>query len=365
MLDRKHIVVKSKQLIESKLPDWDAETINIFDAYLSRINPMDPDSSKVTFTKKEYEELIGVSKLRPEQLNRYIKQFIGNAVSLESFDDKGNSLGWDNYVLFDKATFKKNDYGEWQVTLRCHPELEQLFFHLKKSGYQKYALENTLKLKHKSTKLLYFILKDKQYRGEWTVDLKELRERISATAKMYDSFKDFNKFVLKRAMEEINKNTDITFSYEKVTRGRLTRAVKFKIESKRKEIVVEETDYEIVKIEGQIDGQMDIYNDFPDTVPVEPIWHSTIPKDASPIEIESAKLFAEACSFEFSWNEMLVITSLIPKSVEFREAVMGIDSIDLKKTDYLYDKYKVLNAKKDVKSRYGMMCSIVENDWKK
>lgn len=237
MLSDNYQVSKSKALIEAKFPTWETATINIFDTYLSRINPLDPKSSEVTFTKAEYEALLGVKELRISTLNKCITEFMRNTVSIEIKDENGNPRGWENYALFDKTSLIKNDYGEWDITLRCNPELKEVFFELKKNGYQKYRLKHTLSLTSKASKLLYFNLLDHRYGNyEWIVTLKELREKLGVGEKKYEKFKDFNKYILKKAEEEINEKTDIKFTYEKITKGKLTRAIKFKIEKNEEDI---------------------------------------------------------------------------------------------------------------------------------
>lgn len=330
MLNENNIVSKSKQLIESKFPDWDAATLNVFDTYLSRINPLEPSSSEVVFTKREYEELLGVKEMRPEQLNKCIRRFMGNTVSIPL--PRG---GWDNYCLFDRARFEKNDAGEWEVKLRCHPDLKTLFFELKESGYQKFKLKYTLKLKYKASKLLYYLLKDNQYKGVWIVELPELRERLGATKKTYESFKDFNKFILKRAEEEINENTDVKFTYEKVMKGRLTRAVKFMIEQS------EDSDV--------LPGQMNVF-DYPELIPDS--------EPADPMK-ETYDFWSGACNDEFNHDQIRELALLAKPHIDF---TFDRDENDRFIYNYLRLKYASLANKKIDKSRYGYMKFIVEND---
>ena len=162
---------------------------------------------------------MGLKEVRPEQLNRYVKNFIQNAVSLKT-GERFNK----NRPLFSGADFEKNDNGEWEVRLRCHPDLEDAFFALADSRVSTNHLN--IQFKSKYSKLLYCLLKYNLFRKEWQVELKELRELLGATSKTYESFKDFNKFVLQKTEEEINANTDIIFTYEKITKGRLTKGYK-------------------------------------------------------------------------------------------------------------------------------------------
>jgi hypothetical protein len=334
MLNENSLVEKSKQFIWAKYTGWSARELAVFDTYLSRINARNPESAEVIFTKREYEELMGLKEVRPEQLNRYVKNFIQNAVSLKT------EKGWKNRPLFSGADFEKNENGEWEVRLRCHPDLEAAFFALADSGYQRYYLKYTLSLKSKYSKLLYCLLKDNLFRKEWQVELKELRELLGATSKTYESFKDFNKFVLQKAEEEINANTDIVFAYEKITKGRLTRAVKFKIKKRAAE-------------QAQIDGQMDIY-DFPEYCPDK--------EELEQNEVMDGKyaLWSEACSGEFTKVQIEELSLLAGNHVEYDSADPG--RYDLNVYRYLLLKYKSLQNKQGVKSRFGYMKYLVEND---
>lgn len=270
MLNPENTVTKSKQLIQSKFPSWDAATLAVFDTYLSRINPKNPDSSEVIFTKKEYEDLIGVKEMRPSQLNKCIRNFMSNTVEIPT--ERG---GWENYCLFDKTKFDKNEAGEWEITLRCHPELKDLFFELKSRGYQKYKLKYSLALKRKHSKLLYFLIKDNVYKGEWRVDLRELRELLGATEKSYEKFKEFNRTVLQKSVEEINESTDMTVDYKKITKGKLTKGVTFRIQQKQDE-VVSDSDNEVQELSISERRELELVSEFREIMnEVNPVWEES------------------------------------------------------------------------------------------
>lgn len=348
MLDENAIVEKSKALIWSKYLSWNAGELAVFDTYLSRINARKRETAEVTFTKREYEELMGLKEVRPDQLNRYIKHFMGNVISIQT------DRGWVNYPLFYKAKFEKNEVGEWEVTMRCHPELEDMFFNLADSGYQTYRLRYTLNLKSKYSKLLYCLLKDNLWRGTWEIDLKELRDLIGATEKTYNAFKDFNKFILKKAEEEINTETDIIFSYEKIMKGRLTKGIRFFIRESKQD---------------EIPGQMSLFEDtkpLPEaavSVTIKTKFHESVPEGINERELNTMELYAESCNFEFTWNEMQVIVNAIPSDVKFRTNKALIEDPQLSRADYLEEKYAILNTRDIKMSRFKYFVSLVKNDY--
>ena len=333
MLDPNLTVEKSKKLIWSKYSKWSAGELAVFDTYLSRINARDPESAEVVFTKREYEELLGLSKIRPEQLSKYIRNFVSNSVEIKT------DRGWRYYALFDRAVFEKNqDTGEWQITLRCHPDLQDAFFALSEAGYQAYRLKYTLDMKSKYSKVLYGMLKDQEWRGEWKVELRELRDLIGAVEPSWEAFKEFNRRILKVAQEEINTYTDIEFEYEKVTKGRLTKAIIFKIKKKQ------------TSEEDIIDGQMGI-DDFID----EPAA-ATEQEEITDPHVKLLMFLSEACNNEFTLSQM---EELLDLAKDHAEPSIFIEEYHRNLFDYLQRKYRALQNKKGVNSRFGYMKFLV------
>ena len=99
MLDEKYLVEKSKALVWAQFQDYSSGELKILDTYLSRINPRDPDSSLVKFTKKEYAELMGLdADLRTEQLKGYTSGLLSNVVTIDMPEK-----GYVQYPLFSEA----------------------------------------------------------------------------------------------------------------------------------------------------------------------------------------------------------------------------------------------------------------------
>lgn len=348
-----NIVEKSKPLVWAKFNNYTSNELKILEVYLSRINAREPESSSVMFTKKEYCELMGIHpNTKTQQLKKYTGKFIGNYVTL-NIDG-----GYEQYPLFTKVTCQKDpELGEVTIKLTCNPDLKQIFFQLAEDGYIRYKLKNIISLNSRYSVRLYSLLKDKAYGNyEWVVDVEELRKLLDINAPRYDSFKYLNAEILKKCEEEINSNTDIRFSYEKIQRGRTTRAVKFFI-----------TEIE----ENEIPGQIDMFNyatslpeaDEPEHSELKDKFHISIPKEIPEREIAVMELYAESCEFEFNWNEMQVIVNAIPSDVQFRANKVNIDDPQLSKADYLADKYAILNTKKTKTTRYKHFLGIVKNDW--
>lgn len=254
MINENNLIEKSKALVWAKFNTYTANELKLLEVYLSKINARDPDSSLVEFTKREYCTLMGLHpETKTEYIQRYTEHFLGNVLTLNI------GSGYKQYTLFTYAECSfDEEIGQNVIKIRCNPDLSKVFFNIAEDGYIRYKLKNVTSLKSQYSVRLYSLLKDRSFgKGLWEVDLKELRELMGATDKSYEKFKEFNRSVLQKCESEINELTDITFSYERIVKGRLTRGIKFKIKNKsnRKRKIIE---YD------QLPGQLD-FNDTPST----------------------------------------------------------------------------------------------------
>ena len=232
MLNEKHIVEKSKALVWAQLQDYGIGELKILDTYLSRINARDPNSSLVTFTKKEYATLMGIDpNIRTSQLKTYTKKLLSNVVTMDLPEE-----GYVQYPLFSKAECRYDQkQNQVLITIKCHEELKAAFFDITKDGYIKYQLRNVIALRSQYSIRLYTMLKANPF--GWTVKVEELREKLCATSATYDEFKRFNNMVLKKAVDEINEITDIDVKAENVKQGRSVVAIKFSVQQKKQVVL--------------------------------------------------------------------------------------------------------------------------------
>lgn len=330
MIDENHQISKSRPLLAMRGSGYNLGEFKILDIYLSRINPLDPSTAAVDISKDEYCAAMGIEsgKVRVGQLKKYTKHFIGNTVEIPRQDGVN---GYEQNVLFTKAMY---DEDNEVITLVCNPDpvVFNTFFNVKNVGYVRYILKNTLHLKSAYSYKLYMFLKSKNPATEFQINLSELKEKLEITAKRYESFKYFNQEILKLSVEEINRHTDTCVEYEKVTKGRLTRAIKFSIKTRK---IVDD------KQDKEQPGQ---------------------PEELERNEILEGKfaLWSEACGNEFNRSQLEELTLLADSHIDY-------DPIDPERRDldvyhYLLKKHKALQNKENVKSRFGYMKWLVEND---
>lgn len=226
-LDDTYIVEKSRPLMLMKEVPFALGELKVLDTYLSRINARDPEATTVRFSKEEYEDLMGIERMRPERLNKYVTALQGKTVRVP---DPTARNGWRNYNLFDETGFEQDENEKWWVDICCTPKAKKLFFNLEEIGYIQYQLKNILPLTSKHSVLLYIYLLANRYRKSWEISLDELKENVlRCTDPLYDEYKYLNQRILKKSIEEINEKTDLTFEYESIRVGRPVKKIKFKL----------------------------------------------------------------------------------------------------------------------------------------
>lgn len=332
MLDDKYIVEKSKALVWAKFRDYSSGELKILDTYLSRINARDPDSSFVTFTKREYADLMGLdADIRTEQLKTYTSGLLSNVVTIDL-----PGKGYVQYPLFSEAKCEQDEQtGQVTISIDCNHKLKNAFFDIAKNGYVRYQLKNIIALRSQYSVRLYPRLKDRPH--GWTVDLEELRAMLGAT-KSYSEFKDFNKHVLQKAVKEINKITDITVETENIRKGRSVVAIRFTVKEK-KQFILDAHKEEQLTLDEFVEAEFEeVYE------PDDPL-----------------ALAADALPSNFTRDQVKYIRTLAIDHVPF--TVSSMTEKDLWIFEYLQEKVLKMKATKDVRNPYGWLCKAVAENW--
>ena len=347
MLDEKYIVEKSKALVWAQFQDYSPGELKILDTYLSRIDPRNPDASLVTFTKKEYADLMGLdSDIRTEQLKTYTGGLLSNVVTID-LPDKG----YVQYPLFSEAKCYLDDKsGQVTIEVDCNHKLKTAFFDIARNGYVRYQLKNIISLKSQYSVRLYPKLKDRPF--GWTVSVEELRKMLGATAASYDVFKDFNKHVLQKAVKEINEITDINVTTENVRKGRSVVSIRFKVTDKQQHVISKE-DAEIFKDakDAESDEEQILLGGVIDTDYVD------VEDTEDPLA-----LCASALPANFTREQVELLRSLAVEHLPFTVASLAEKELWLH--DYLDQKTKLMQATPDVYAPFAWLRRAVMEDWK-
>ena len=331
-LDPKYWVQKSDPLVLMRSVPFSLGELKILDTYISRINASDDTRRTVIFTKDEYEELMGITCANYRALVKHTKGMLGKVVELEMPNEE-----YLQFVLFEQARYRKDEYGKSIIELTCTSTAKDLFFCIGKYHYFKYALENVINLTRKASYLLYLHILTNRYRGEWTISLNDLRDNVldCKEQKSYQEYKIFKRDVFEPAVKEVNKKTDCHFEYEALKRG--TRVAKIKFIYHAKQIAC----------------------DF------EPLDHTQLSFDDIETEIDyggglANLLGSAACKDEFTPEQIRLLQDLIinffPSTDNLERCNYLIQQVH--KMDYYQTQHRIPN-------RFNYLRTMIENDLKK
>ena len=216
-----NLIVKSNELIEARFN----LTLNEQKLFLYAVSQLDKDLlefTSITVNIRDFTNLVDTTEKRYEEI-RDIARGLREKEVLINRDNKQVSMGGFSKVKAEERTgdieiFFDND---------MMPYLLQL-----KKRFTRYQLKNILYMKNKYSIRVYELLKQYEKIGSRSFELLKLKKVLALEKGQYIRIYDFERFVLKPSMEEINELTDINVSYEKVKKGRKVVGIEYTISSK-------------------------------------------------------------------------------------------------------------------------------------
>ncbi|MGO5166680.1 MULTISPECIES: replication initiation protein [unclassified Candidatus Paralachnospira] len=222
-------VQKSLPLFALWRSDLTLAEFKILDTYLSRIDSHKPEKRTVIFEKGELEKLLGVKRIKTEELDERLKH-LGTPIRLD--DNTAKNKRFARISLFEKAFAEQDDYGLWQVELTASQSAMKYFFNIENLGYLRYKLRCITSITSRYTYIMFIYLEANRFRKSWEVPLNELKEILSCDKEeLYKEYKFFNQKLLKRVQKEMNEKTECRYSYEPIKKGRSVVAIRFTVET--------------------------------------------------------------------------------------------------------------------------------------
>lgn len=118
------------------------------------------------------------------------------------------------------------------VHIELDKDLAPFLFDLGKR-FTQYQLYNILAMKSSFSVRIYELLRSYAYQKSKIFDIDELKKILCIdNEKSYRNFADFRRNVLEISQAEINEMTDLTISFEPITKGRKVIRIKFQIGQK-------------------------------------------------------------------------------------------------------------------------------------
>ena len=201
----------------------------ILDTYLSRINSRNPNQRTVVFEKGELEQILGVKRIRIEELDERLAH-LGTPIRIDDVTAKNKKFA--RISLFEKSVAEQGDNGIWKVELTASQSAMKYFFNIENLRYLRYKLRCVTSLKSRYTYIMFTYLERNRFRKSWEVSVEELKRILACEDEpLYTEFKRFNDKLLKRIQKEMHEKTECKYTYEPIKKGRNVVAIRFEVET--------------------------------------------------------------------------------------------------------------------------------------
>ena len=223
-------ICKSQPFLALPKTNMTLVELKLFDIYLGRINPKDSNVTKVVFTKSELCKVLGVNRIRNDNLKRCLKTLMSSIIEIKGINHNGKA----ETILIPLLSVARITYDDAHfgnvatVELKCSEEAKKYIYNIEAVGYLRMNLANVLSFDGRNPYAMYQYLNQNRFRGCWEVSVDELKGYLGIQGK-YDTFKDFEKWVLKPCKAEIEEKTGMKFLYDKIKVGNRIQKVEFTI----------------------------------------------------------------------------------------------------------------------------------------
>ena len=218
---RNYLVVKDNDLIQKVRFNLTANQQKIIAYVVSMIKPGDTDFKKYEISVSDFCELCGISK---EGFYSDFKNIIDD-LDAKSFwiktEEKVFKFRW-----FLKAEYY---YKQGKVAVVLDDDIKKYLLDLQKN-YTSYELHNILALKSKYSIRLYELFKSYGFCKSKEFEIEDFKDLLGCSAYAY---RDFNRSILQKAVDEINFYTDIEVEYETITKCKKGVGIRFIIREKK------------------------------------------------------------------------------------------------------------------------------------
>lgn len=324
-------VQKSQPLFSLWRSELSLSEFKILDTYLSRIDSHNKEKRIVTFEKGELEKLLGVKRIRSEELDDRLRNLM-TTIKIPHEDSKG----FTRIALFEKAEAIQDKNGLWQIKLECTRSAMKYIFDIEKLGYLRYKLRCITSIKSRYSYIMFLFLEHNRFRKFFEVDLEELKKILNCDKEdTYKEYKRFNDLVLKKIHKELNEKTELKYDYEPIKQKRKVVAIRFTIQT-LKDILIEENENQMTIDDFLQERDKDI-------------WESALCDDK------------EQC--EFSSEEIEAIREILVTVPTHKLPDMNL-GIHIARYHYIRQKFTLMNTRKNITHRFRYFCEMLKKDLK-
>ncbi len=239
--ERYQLVVKSNELIRKSRFNLSVQEQRIILYLISKIKPEDESVDTYEFHLKDFCEVCGLEyKQNISSLKDTIKGIRDKSIWIKLPSGMETTLSW-----IEKPYI---DFNSGLIRIRLDRDMLPYLCQLK-GQFTQYELIATLALKSKYSLRLFELFQSYKFEGIYRVSLGELKKSLFIEENEYTRFVDFRKYVIDKAINEIELYTKLEVGYRTVKKGRKVDAFIFTIWE-------ESLDNEYIQTRMYLDGKM-------------------------------------------------------------------------------------------------------------
>jgi plasmid replication initiation protein len=227
---QKGLVVTSNDLTLAKynFTLWQKRVFNYF------VSQIDKDAKEFNTQRVYITDLLRFYKAGDSQEAYNIilnvpKQLFDLSIKIRYQTEKGQQRYGEVRIITKYTKPEDKDPDNAYIEFKFNDDLKPHLLELK-SRFAKYDLYNIVGLQSTYSIRIFEILKSFQYLHEVTFEVEDLKAILDITDK-YKLYADFKRYVVDKALEDLSKNCDITFTYQEIKQGRKVHALRFEIRS--------------------------------------------------------------------------------------------------------------------------------------
>jgi plasmid replication initiation protein len=252
--DTNKLIKKANELVESRYK-FDIWETRVFAKMITLINKDDEDFKTYRIYIKEIQDDFQLSKNKDayKRLKDGARRLMRRIVKITYNTDEGEKT-LETPVIIGLETLVA---GKSFIDVSFHPNMKPFLLQLK-SQFLMYDIRNILKISSVHSVRIYELLKQYEKIGFRTFLVEELKDILQVSEK-YPLYANFKQRIIKKAQKDLEKYTDISFTYEEIKKVRSVEKIKFfihKNRSSQKESDKEET--VLVEASSVIDERNDL-----------------------------------------------------------------------------------------------------------
>ena len=194
----------------------------------SKVNVDDEDFKEHELSIKEFCDLVGVDcNGMYNRLAKITKGLMEKVIEIKTIDGSREVLEQVNLLSY--ARYEK---GLGIVVLSFHPRMGRLLLNLQ-NNFTKTSLSISLKFSSFYALRFYELMKQNMFSRVSIPSISELKVFFGIKPWQYKNYKDFKKYVIKPAIDEVNEKSDFDVDWSEIKRGRKVELIRFSIKEKK------------------------------------------------------------------------------------------------------------------------------------